>query len=391
MTRKVIGTHSGAFHCDEVLAIAMLKQLPEYKDADIIRTRDMKKLSTCNIVVDVGAVFDAASHRYDHHQPSFDLTMKDFHPHLKPVVKLSSAGLIYAHFGKRVISEIVGKLHSDADLETLFKQQSFSKALDLVTNELLGSVRYLAEVWLPAKTIVAKCFKSRFSVHPSGMIMRLTPTGCPWKEHFFELEKEMRLDKDVTHDKEHLPFSKRPVFLVTDRTNDFSVTAIPIALEQPFSKRSRQRLPSKLLVLTVVSSELLPGTGLFAFVAFVSPCLDKRKVIQKEARKDLQVVCRDLLFPCGRFFALLVIGPCLRLIIQHRPDSIALQPIYTQRSFSRVPLPLSWAGKREHELDKAVGSSGCVFVHSNRFLGIHKTLDGALEMAKLALKAAGYL
>lgn len=342
MTRKVIGTHSGAFHCDEVLAIAMLKQLPEYKDADIIRTRDMKKLSTCNIVVDVGAVFDAASHRYDHHQPSFDLTMKDFHPHLKPVVKLSSAGLIYAHFGKRVISEIVGKLHSDADLETLFKQvysglisevdaidngvpisdgpttyhistglstrvgrlnpawnkqqdeaQSFSKALDLVTNELLGSVRYLAEVWLPAKTIVAKCFKSRFSVHPSGMIMRLTPTGCPWKEHFFELEKEMRLDKDVTHDKEHLPFSKRPVFLVTDRTNDFSVTAIPIALEQPFSKR--------------------------------------------------------------------------------------------------VPLPLSWAGKREHELDKAVGSSGCVFVHSNRFLGIHKTLDGALEMAKLALKAAGYL
>nr|VZI38933.1 unnamed protein product [Spirometra erinaceieuropaei] len=102
----------------------MLKQLPEYKDADIIRTREMAKLGTCDIVVDVGGLFDASSHRYDHHQPSFNLTIKDFHPHLQPVVKLSSAGLIYAHFGKRIISEIAGQLNFDADLETLFKQPS---------------------------------------------------------------------------------------------------------------------------------------------------------------------------------------------------------------------------------------------------------------------------
>ena len=32
-----IGTHNGQFHCDEVLACFMLKSLPEYKDAEIIR------------------------------------------------------------------------------------------------------------------------------------------------------------------------------------------------------------------------------------------------------------------------------------------------------------------------------------------------------------------
>jgi len=32
-----IGTHSGTFHCDEALACYMLKQLPEYKDAEIVR------------------------------------------------------------------------------------------------------------------------------------------------------------------------------------------------------------------------------------------------------------------------------------------------------------------------------------------------------------------
>lgn len=32
-----IGTHNGTFHCDEVLACFLLKLLPEYADAEIIR------------------------------------------------------------------------------------------------------------------------------------------------------------------------------------------------------------------------------------------------------------------------------------------------------------------------------------------------------------------
>jgi hypothetical protein len=67
-SRKTIGTHSGTFHCDEVLACCMLKQLPEYGDAEIIRTRDENVLKTCDIVVDVGGKYEPASHRYDHHQ-----------------------------------------------------------------------------------------------------------------------------------------------------------------------------------------------------------------------------------------------------------------------------------------------------------------------------------
>ena len=34
---KNIGTHSGMFHADEALACFMLKQLPEYKEAEVIR------------------------------------------------------------------------------------------------------------------------------------------------------------------------------------------------------------------------------------------------------------------------------------------------------------------------------------------------------------------
>lgn len=63
-----IGTHNGTFHCDEALACFMLKQLPEYRHADIVRTRNSEELAKCDVVVDVGGVYDPEKHRYDHHQ-----------------------------------------------------------------------------------------------------------------------------------------------------------------------------------------------------------------------------------------------------------------------------------------------------------------------------------
>lgn len=87
-----IGTHSGSFHCDEALAVYMLKLLPEYKDASVTRTRDQAILDTMDIVVDVGGVYDPATHRYDHHQRSFDTCFDDKE---HKGYKLSSAGLVY--------------------------------------------------------------------------------------------------------------------------------------------------------------------------------------------------------------------------------------------------------------------------------------------------------
>ena len=65
---KKIGTHNGTFHCDEALACFMLRLLDEYKGAEVVRTRDPAVLSTCDVVVDVGGVYDHNTKRYDHHQ-----------------------------------------------------------------------------------------------------------------------------------------------------------------------------------------------------------------------------------------------------------------------------------------------------------------------------------
>jgi len=57
---------------------------------DLKRTRDPAVLDTCDIVVDVGAVYDEAKQRFDHHQRGFsEVFGQGFE------TKLSSAGLIY--------------------------------------------------------------------------------------------------------------------------------------------------------------------------------------------------------------------------------------------------------------------------------------------------------
>ncbi|RKO95029.1 metal-dependent protein hydrolase, partial [Caulochytrium protostelioides] len=82
--------HSGTFHADEALAIAMLKRLPAYANATVVRTRNPAVYNAADIVVDVGGVYDPARHRYDHHQREFTDTYSSDH-----AVRLSSAGLVY--------------------------------------------------------------------------------------------------------------------------------------------------------------------------------------------------------------------------------------------------------------------------------------------------------
>lgn len=78
-----IGTHNGTFHCDEVLACFMLKQLPEYADATIFRSRNDAELQEkCDIIVDVGGEFDHEKKWYDHHQKSFQGTLSSLRPEL---------------------------------------------------------------------------------------------------------------------------------------------------------------------------------------------------------------------------------------------------------------------------------------------------------------------
>uniref|UniRef100_A0A224XSQ5 Putative metal-binding protein n=1 Tax=Panstrongylus lignarius TaxID=156445 RepID=A0A224XSQ5_9HEMI len=238
-----IGTHNGVFHCDEVLGCVMLKIL--HPNAKIVRTRDEDKLAKCDIVIDVGGIYDPEKLRFDHHQRGFSHTVSTIIPGKKWTIKLSSAGLVYCHYGKDILQTLVDNL-KERDIEKLFdriyenfiqeidaidngiticegevkynittnlssrvkylnkrwnqndfdEEQAFCDAMDIVSKEFKDRIYYYVQDWLPARDIVLKAIQNRFNVHSSGDIVQLSQ-NCPWKGHFFDLEKELNLPSSI--------------------------------------------------------------------------------------------------------------------------------------------------------------------------------------------------
>lgn len=110
-------THSGTFHADESLAVYMIKSIPKFAQAAVIRTRDEAVISKGTIVVDVGAVYDPQRLRFDHHQRGFEETFSPDHS-----VKLSSAGLIYKHFGREMIAARYKLNPADEKVDVLYNK-----------------------------------------------------------------------------------------------------------------------------------------------------------------------------------------------------------------------------------------------------------------------------
>lgn len=66
MTNKIIATHNGNFHADDVFSVAALKNI--FSSFKLLRTRDLERIRKADIVIDVGGEYDADTDRFDHHQ-----------------------------------------------------------------------------------------------------------------------------------------------------------------------------------------------------------------------------------------------------------------------------------------------------------------------------------
>jgi len=284
----LIGTHNGKFHCDEVFACWMLKTLERFRGHSILRSRDHVDWEKCEVLVDVGGEFNHDRKRYDHHQKEFCETMRtlsitSINGKLKSRLtlqydtKLSSAGLVYAFYGKEVLSSVLatnGEYPSNADLDfyydRLYKHfveavdavdngiknyegetkyivpvtiQSlvddlnpawndkdadedvrFSEAMELVGQEFTKKLLYLHKAWMPCKNIVQTAIEERFKVHKSGKIFVLRES-CPWKQHLFIIEKEMDIAGEL-------------VFIIyPDSSGKYRVQAIPVSETSDFDNR----------------------------------------------------------------------------------------------------------------------------------------------------------
>lgn len=88
------GTHSGVFHCDEIIGIAILEIAYKNFDTYVVRTRDLDELRNVNIAVDVGGG------EFDHH-------IKDFKKARQTGERYASAGLVWEKFASKAIMNVV--------------------------------------------------------------------------------------------------------------------------------------------------------------------------------------------------------------------------------------------------------------------------------------------
>ncbi len=93
-----IVTHDKNFHADEVMAYSVLRYL--YPMAKLVRSRDAKYDEDIDIVIDIGGEYNHKRGRYDHHQEGFRETFS-----LKTDIPMSSAGLIWKHYGIEFIKK----------------------------------------------------------------------------------------------------------------------------------------------------------------------------------------------------------------------------------------------------------------------------------------------
>ena len=93
MNDKMIVTHNGNFHADDVFSVAALKSI--FPSVKLIRTRDSEIITKADIVVDVGGEYDSDAGRFDHHQRGGAGERENGIPY-------SSFGLIWQKYGVEI-------------------------------------------------------------------------------------------------------------------------------------------------------------------------------------------------------------------------------------------------------------------------------------------------
>lgn len=323
-----ICTHSGSFHADEALAVYLLRLLPQYRYANLVRSRNPADWEASDVVVDVSGKYDGVKY-FDHHQREFsDCFNEKYH------TKLSSAGLVYKHFGREIISTVIS-LNENIEAEKnkidyLFDKiySDFIEAVDANDNGI--------DMYENKDSLTPRFRDRNFTI--AGIVSNLNPS---W-------------ETDATdHD--------------FDRQFEIASKIIGDAFFNYLTYMGNSFLKAKQYVVDAFTTrfEVDPSGKILLFDRFV-PWKEHLFNVEKENN---------------------AVGEPLYVLF---PDSagtwrIAAVPLSSTSFDSRKKLPEAWRGLRDDVLSKETGVEGCVFIHAAGFIGGAKTKDAVIALAKMAL------
>ncbi|GMB00486.1 MYG1 family protein [Pelosinus sp. IPA-1] len=207
---KTLGTHSGKFHADDVMATAILRLL--LGDIKVTRTRDE------NILKEIDLVYDISLGEFDHHQINKEIRENN--------IPYASCGLIWREFGSRVIQKFNSQLEEN-DISSIFdyvdktlvqgidatdngidikseikvtsisdiiqsfnptwdsndsKDEAFEEAVHYATEVLKRIISKQVSV-IKARTIVNEAFQNRTIKE-----IMVLENGCPWLQQLLKID-----------------------------------------------------------------------------------------------------------------------------------------------------------------------------------------------------------
>lgn len=365
---KLVITHSGCFHADEVLAVVLARYMNDFKDLVLVRSRFKDIWNYSDMIVDVGGVFDPENKRYDHHMSTFTQV---FDPDYSDV-KLSSAGLVYKYHGKEIIYNIIeswigSNLKNDTNTSNtnntnnitntsntsnkngenhgIDKELLSPKNIDFIHKLLYKDFIHYVDAndngvnQYPKKDSTGKLIEKKYENHTSyaNRISRTNPNSINKGDQSTQFAKAMEIaEEEFISSLSHLVFTYLPSY---------------ITVYNSIIKRKEVHESGKII--------LLDGEG----------CPWKEHLVNIEKELGIE---NEIKFVIGK-----TKNEGYR--VQTVPDSPG--------SFDfRKGICKAWRGKDLEELIKVSLINDIIFVHNSGFIGGAKSYDSAIKMADLSLK-----
>jgi len=273
---KIIVTHNGKFHADDVFAVATVS-LVFGKKFRLIRTRDENIISKGDIVIDVGGVYNNKRNRFDHHQMLGAGKRKNGIPY-------SSLGLVWKKFGREVCGD---KKISD------YLDKRFIQQIDAVDNGFdIAKLKFdvpsynisdVIDAWVPAwdeKVDTDKAFQKAVDIAKKILQREIIKAKSKFKaEKFVKAAYYKSRDKRIIVLDKYYPsqelavnFMPKTKFIIYPQNGVWSVRAtrrnlLDFKIKNPFPRSWSGKRDGELIKISGIKDAIFCHRNLFLAVA----------------------------------------------------------------------------------------------------------------------------
>lgn len=313
---------------------------------------------------------------FDHHQRSFSGTFGHGFS-----TRLSSAGLVYKHFGRRIVASIAGVPEDSEDAQTLWlaAYERFVEELDAVDNGIDQFAAVVEDEDDGGDGVKGAPSGADGTAAASSSSSGASPASPLPK---ISLVPRYRVSTTLSARVGRL----NPAWNASDQSAEALFAAFETASAmagREFVERVRDLasvwLPGRALVAAAMAKRFeIDARG--RIVRLDAFCPWKDHLHRLEAEETQARVEAGLEKPA--------LHPVLYVLYEDsrekvwRVQAVAESP---ESFVSRLPLPEAWRGLRDAALDKAAGIEGGIFVHASGFIGGAKTYQEALKLAQKSL------